>query len=90
MLVQDIKRTAAFQTEVLGAMVVYADLDSAVLKGFGAEWMLHADHTSSNHPLSLSLNDSLARGVGIELRLHGCDSDLAQEKARAGGESNPC
>ena len=86
LLVYDIKRAVEFQTEVLGALAVYSDPDFAVMKGFGAEWMLHADHTYSNHPLGGSLNGSLARGVGIELRLHGCDPDAAQERARARGE----
>ena len=86
LLVYDLKRAVEFQTEVLGAMVVYSDPDFAAMKGFGAEWMLHADHTYSNHPLRGSLNDGLARGVGIELRLHGCDPDAAQERARALGE----
>ena len=86
LLVDDIKRAVEFQTEVLGALVVYSDPDFAVMKGFGAEWMLHADHTYSNHPLRGSLNGSLARGVGVELRLHGCDPDAAQERARARGE----
>ena len=86
LLVYDIKRAVEFQTEVLGAVAVYSDPDFAVMKGFHAEWMLHADHTYSNHPLGGSLNVSLARGVGVELRLHGCDPDAAQERARARGE----
>ena len=86
LLVHDLKRAVEFQTEVLGAMAVYSDPDFAVMKGFGAEWMLHADHTYSNHPLRGNLNGSLARGVGVELRLHGCDPDAAQERARARGE----
>ncbi len=86
LLVYDIKRAVEFQTEVLGAVAVYSDPDFAVMKGFDAEWMLHADHTYSKHPLGGSLSGSLARGVGIELRLHGCDPDAAQERARARGE----
>ena len=86
LLVYDIKRAVEFQTEVLGALAVYSDPDFAVMKGFGTEWMLHADHTYSNHPLRGSLNSSLARGVGVELRLHGCDPDAAQERAVARGE----
>ena len=85
LLVYDVKRAVEFQTEVLGAVAVYSDPDFAVMKGFDAEWMLHADHTYSNHPLGGSLNGSLVRGVGIELRLHGCDPDAAQERARARG-----
>ena len=86
LLVADVARAVAFQTDVFGAEVVYADPDFAVLKAFGAEWMLHADHTYSDHPLRGSLDDALARGVGIELRLHGCDPDAAETRARARGE----
>jgi catechol 2,3-dioxygenase-like lactoylglutathione lyase family enzyme len=86
LLVQDIERAVDYQTEVLGAAVVYADPDIAVLRGYGAEWMLHADHTYSDHPLKGSLENDIARGIGVELRLHGCDPDVAQEKARARGD----
>jgi catechol 2,3-dioxygenase-like lactoylglutathione lyase family enzyme len=86
LLVQDIERALRFQKEVLGAEVVYADPDFAVLRGFDAEWMLHADHTYSDHPLRGSLRADLARGLGVELRLHGCNPDAAETKARAMGE----
>ena len=87
LLVQDIERAVRFQKEALGAEVVYADPDFAVLRGFGAEWMLHADHTYSDHPLRGSLRADLARGLGVELRLHGCNPDAAEAKARAMGEA---
>ena len=86
LLVQNIDRAIEYQTNVLGADVVYADPDFAVLKGYGAEWILHADHTYSDHPLHGFLGEKLGRGVGVELRLHGCDPDVAQEKARDRGE----
>lgn len=86
LLVENIDNAVAFETEVLGAEVVYADPDFAVLKGFGAEWMLHADHTYSDHPLRGNLDEGLARGVGVELRLHGCDPDEAEARARARGD----
>jgi len=86
LLVQNIDRAIEYQTNVLGADVVYADPDFAVLKGYGAEWILHADHTYSDHPLHGFLGGKLGRGVGVELRLHGCDPDVAQEKARDRGE----
>jgi len=81
LLVRDMDRALAFQTGVLRADVVYADPDFAVLKGYGADWMLHADHTYRDHPLSGSLTDDLPRGVGVELRLHGCDPDEAEARA---------
>jgi catechol 2,3-dioxygenase-like lactoylglutathione lyase family enzyme len=83
LLVRDIDRAVAYQKEVLAADVVYADADFAVLTGYGASWMLHADHTYADHPLSGSLAPEQARGIGIELRLHGCDPDAAEARARA-------
>ena len=83
LLVKDIKRSVAFQVEVLGVEAVYSDPDFAVLRGYGSEWMLHADHTYSDHPIYGSLTEEVPRGLGAELRLHGCDPDVAEEKARS-------
>jgi len=87
LLVEEIGRAVAFQTEVLGADVVYADPDFAVLEGFGASWMLHADHTYNDHPLKGSLTPEMFRGIGVELRLHGCDPDAAEAAARERGDT---
>jgi len=87
LLVADIDRAVAYQTYVLGAEVVYADPDFAVVQGYGAEWMLHADHTYSDHELKGSLQTGLARGIGVELRLHHCDPDAAEARARERGET---
>ena len=89
LLVKDIVRSVAFETDVLGAAVVYADTDFAVLRwrapGAGedemAEWMLHSDHTYSSHPLLGLTGDGTLRGVGAEFRLHGCDPDAAVARA---------
>ncbi len=85
LLVRDMERALHFQTEVLRASVVYADVDFAVVKGFGTEWMLHTDHTYSDHPLYGSLTGDLARGVGVELRIYDCDPDAAEKRARNAG-----
>ncbi len=85
LLVRDIGAAVAFQRDVLRAEVVYADPDIAVLRGYGAEWMLHADHTYDGHPLRREVDAVTARGSGVELRLHGCDPDAAVAAARAGG-----
>ena len=82
LLVEDIARAVDYQTFVLDAEVIYADPDFAVLRGYGSEWMLHADHTYSDHTLKGSLQSGLARGIGVELRLHGCDPDAAEARAR--------
>ncbi len=85
LLVRHIETALAFQREVLGAEVVYADPDFAVLRFRGAEWMLHADHTYRDHPLHGSLDGGLIRGIGTELRLHGRDPDEAERAARERG-----
>ncbi len=82
LLVRDVSRSVAFAVEVLGAEIVHDDPDFAVLRHGGAEWMVHADHTYRDHPLHGSLSDDLPRGIGAELRLHGCDPDKAEERAR--------
>ncbi len=81
--VRDIDNALVFQPEVLDATVVYSDPDITVLKGFGAEWMLHADHTYDGHAMQRVVTGVDQRGAGLELRLHGCDPDLARIKRRA-------
>jgi catechol 2,3-dioxygenase-like lactoylglutathione lyase family enzyme len=82
LLVKDIERALLFQEEVLGAAVVYSDPDFAVLRGYGGEWMMHADHTYQDHPLQRVITTLEKRGQGLELRLHGCDPDKAVAAAR--------
>jgi catechol 2,3-dioxygenase-like lactoylglutathione lyase family enzyme len=82
LLVRDIARSLPFHREVLGAQVVYNDVDFAVLRYGEVEWMLHADHTYLDHPLHASLSDEIPRGVGAELRLHGRNPDEAEAIAR--------
>lgn len=81
LLVRDMDRAMLFQTSVLQAEIVYNDPDIAVLRGFGAEWMLHADHTYKDHALYGSLLADVVRGIGVELRLHHCDPDAACKRA---------
>jgi catechol 2,3-dioxygenase-like lactoylglutathione lyase family enzyme len=82
LLVRQIDAALHFQRQVLGAEVVYSDPDFAVLRHGEAEWMLHADHTYDDHPLHTSLASTSGRGIGAELRLHGCDPDQAEAAAR--------
>ena len=79
LLVRDMAAALPFHEKVLGATVVYADPDFAVLRHGEAEWMLHADHTYDRHPLLRRAMENGARGSGMELRLHGCDPDAADE-----------
>ncbi len=80
-LVRDIEAALEFQREVLGARIVYSDPDFAVCSGYGAEWMLHADHTFENHPMGETVSGRGNRGAGAEFRLHGCDPDQAEAAA---------
>jgi len=82
LLVMNIGAALPFQTQVLDATVSYSDPDFAVLRRGGAQWMLHADHTYRDHPLSGSLSADIARGIGAELRLYERDPDDAEAKAR--------
>ena len=82
LIVRQIETAIAFQREVLGATVVYSDPDFAVLQGYGGEWMIHADHTYQGTAFEKTLAGVERRGTGIELRLHGCDPDRAEQAAR--------
>ncbi len=87
LLVSDVARAAAFQTEVLAVELVYQDQDFAVLAYGGHQWMLHADHTYGEHPLLALTGDGAIRGAGAELRLYGVDPDAAEARARARGDT---
>ncbi len=86
LLVREVARAVAFQTEVLGVELVHADADFAVLRHGGREWMLHADHSYGDHPLLALTGDGAIRGAGAELRLYRLDPDAAEARARARGD----
>jgi uncharacterized glyoxalase superfamily protein PhnB len=85
LLVRDVAGAVRFAAEVLGASTIYADEDFAVLRLGEAEWMVHADHTYSDNPLTGILAGAETRGAGIELRVYGVDPDAAETRARDGG-----
>jgi catechol 2,3-dioxygenase-like lactoylglutathione lyase family enzyme len=87
LLVRDIKISVGFATRVLGADVVYADPDFAVLRHTDVEWLLHADHTYEDNPLLGFVAGETGRGAGVELRLYDCDPDTAEAAARADGHT---
>lgn len=80
-----LERALLFQRDVLGAEVLHRDEDLLILRGFGADWMVHADHTYDKHPLLADTRRHARRGAGIELRLHGCDPDTAAAHAHEYG-----
>ncbi|MBI1386490.1 MAG: hypothetical protein GC150_16400 [Rhizobiales bacterium] len=84
LLVADVERALAFHRDVLASAVVYSDPDFAILTNQGAMYMLHADHTYLDNPVSGLVAGLEGRGAGVELRLYGCDPDDAEARARAG------
>lgn len=85
LLVRDIERAIKFQTEVFDAERIYADASFAIVRFKSSSWMLHADETYANHPLAAHLSPMSQRGLGCEIRLQGCDPDLAASKTLAAG-----
>ena len=85
LLVRDVKQSAKFLQDVLGATAMYADEDFAALRLNGADFMLHADHTYKNNPVSGLITGLEGRGAGVELRVYACDPDQAEARAREGG-----
>ena len=85
LLVTSVDESVHFASKVLGAEIVYADIDFAVISASGTQWMLHADHTYDDHPMAGVVADVPARGCGLEIRLHHCDPDKACAKAREHG-----
>ncbi len=81
LLVRSIDAAVKFQTQVLGADIVFSDPDIAVLRAYDAEWMMHADHTYLENPIFDLVARTNRRGVGAEFRLHGCNPDTAAERA---------
>jgi uncharacterized glyoxalase superfamily protein PhnB len=85
LLVKDVPRAVKFAVEVLGATSFYDDEDFAAMKLNGGDFMLHADHTYRDNALSGVVSGVEGRGAGVELRIYGCDPDVAERAARAGG-----
>ena len=82
LLVTDVPRAVTFATDVLGATSFYDDADFAALRWTGQDFMFHADHAYRDNALSGIVAGLEARGAGVELRLYGCDPDVAESKAR--------
>jgi hypothetical protein len=77
----DLARALIFQRDVIKADVLHQDEDLLILRGYGSNWMVHADHTYDKHALLADTENATRRGAGVELRLHGCDPDEAVANA---------
>ena len=82
LIVRNMARMVEFQQHVLEAKTIYQDPDFAVFEGYGAQWMAHTDHTYDNNPLETLLTLNQPRGGLVELRIHGCDPDRAEQQAK--------
>jgi catechol 2,3-dioxygenase-like lactoylglutathione lyase family enzyme len=85
LLVRKIGRSVPFYREVLGATVLHADADFAVLQLAGLEFLLHADHSYDHHSMGQRVPATGPRGAGAELRLLGVDPDEVERRAKARG-----
>ena len=85
LIVKDLARSVQFATQVLEATVFFATPSFAAMKLNGQDFMFHADKTYRSNELKGILAGNEARGIGIELRVYGCDPDLAEDRARNGG-----
>lgn len=81
LLSTDLDRALQLQRDVLLAEILHQDEDLLILRGYGASWMVHADHTYDKHALLVDTLKQPRRGAGIELRLHHCDPDGVVERA---------
>ncbi|HET7412985.1 MAG TPA: hypothetical protein VFJ18_10010 [Pararhizobium sp.] len=82
LIVGDIDREIAFCRDVLGAMILHADEDFAAIELCSSVFMLHADHTYSDHPMRGIVGGSPTRGAGVEIRVIGLDPDRVEARAR--------
>ena len=82
LLVEDINLSIDFLQKIIKANIVYQDPDFAAIEGYGSSWCLHSYHTYESHPYMNVIKNSNPKGLGIELRVIGCDPDRAEERAK--------
>jgi len=85
LLSADLPRALVFQRDVLVAEILHEDEDLLIVRGYGGNWMVHADHTYDKHPFLLDTLNATRRGAGVELRLHDCDPDGVAARAQQQG-----
>ena len=90
LLVRDVEKTAAFLETVLGATIIRADRDFAIIGYHSSHFMLHQDATYSENELLSVLPETGARGAGLEIRFYHTDPDEAQNEAEISAEKFGC
>lgn len=83
LLCRDLRREAAFLTDVFG-MAAHRVSDAFAIMTLGGDlFQLHGDIAFATHPLHGLLPEAGPRGAGLELRLYDCDPDAACARAAA-------
>ena len=82
LLVRNIETASYFLKNVIKAKIIYEDIDFCAVEGFGSNWCLHAAHSYDMHPFYNLIKTNEQRGVGVELRLIGCNPDQAELNAK--------
>ena len=77
LLVEDIKLSIHFLQKIIKAKIIYQDHDFATIEDFGSRWCVHSYHTYDSHPYMNLIKNSNSKGIGIELRVIGCDPNMA-------------
>jgi hypothetical protein len=85
LLVREIAPMEDFCRDVLGAQIIYADEDFAAVQLLGSVFMLHADHSYLDNPMTGVIAGVETRGAGLEIRLYGADPDRIEVMARKHG-----
>jgi hypothetical protein len=85
LLLPEIAPMEAFCRDVLGATIIYADEDFAAVELLGSVFMLHADHSYLDNPMTGVIADVDLRGGGVEIRVYGLDPFAAEARAREHG-----
>lgn len=87
LLVRDMEAQVRFCRDVLGAMVLYSDEDFAAVELAGSVFMLHCDHTYSDHPMTGVVDGLAVRGQGIEIRIYGVEPDRIEARVAESAEN---
>lgn len=81
LLVRDVAKSIAFQTDILGVDCRYAEEHFAVMSYGPSLWQLHSDWSYRDHEMRQTLEGLDFRGAGCELRLYGLDPDAVCARA---------
>ena len=65
LLVTDMAAMEAFCRDVLGARIIHADEDFAAIELLGSIFMLHADHSYLDNPMTGVVSGAETRGAGM-------------------------